>query len=872
MGDWFGRGTWRVATEKDNHNQMISPARCLPLILLLALSAVALFVVLRSPPAHTIDLGAPGDTHFAARFSIPETSEGGTFRWSVKNSLLRLHGADIGALLLSMRLYGDDRAHAGDWHMRLEREKHALVTLDMRPGWRIYRVLLPEGAATDGMEAAQLDIVSDPYTYSPRDHRDLGSPVDWVRVAPLDALIPPALPPLRRALMLTWVLAVLAGLLWFADTTLLPRHASAAPLRVSLVTAGVAVALVVWAQRDPAGLAYTLPATPWLLGMATFLLLVCGVRERIVYRLSSTQERWLQFAGLLCLLVAQGLFATRWSDGVGIALMVVGVLLLTIPRPHHPQPAPPPQPAHPWYILLLLFLVALGLRLYQIDALPYGLWRDEARHGLIALSILDDPTYRPIYVASGGVNMPALGFYPFALALRVFGIHTWTMRLVTACGGALTVLPLYALVLRLSGRRNVALLAAALLAVSSWHITISRFSFPSVFEPLLALTALWLILRSVGGDEPELRVTRSSLLLLLLAGACLGVSVQNYHTGRVVPIVAGLLALLLLLPRLQQWRSWLLLMLALAVGFALTLAPLVTYALRHPSAFNNRVNDVFLLSETALRGRAPLAALDDSVGRHVMMFSMEGDSNGRHHDPRQPMLDLVTGMGFLVGCAVLLRHWRGWRSLFLAGALAAGLLPSMLAVAGPHAMRSIGSVAFACTIAAIGWAEMLQGVPTTDQECPSAESRLLRARASLLIPVLLVAARLNAWSYFVAMPVNPSVWLSFYPVHTQIGSYVRELANEQGPQAVEHVYVPSGLMDNAVLVYLAHGLPLQTFDGATVSAAPPPGARFVLSGYSAPHDAALLAPYLGDHPTPVLLGPALPGTSDPSFVVYQVNP
>ncbi len=89
------------------------------------------------------------------------------------------------------------------------------------------------------------------------------------------------------------------------------------------------------------------------------------------------------------------------------------------------------------------------------------------------------------------------------LALRIWGIHDWTLRTITALAGALAILPLYALVRRLYDVR-IALLAAALLAFSHWDISISRFSFPTIFDPLLQLTALWLArARARRADAPS---------------------------------------------------------------------------------------------------------------------------------------------------------------------------------------------------------------------------------------------------------------------------------------------------------------------------------------------------------------------------------
>jgi 4-amino-4-deoxy-L-arabinose transferase-like glycosyltransferase len=514
--------------------------------------------------------------------------------------------------------------------------------------------------------------------------------------------------------------------------------------------------------------------------------------------------------------------------------------------------------------LLLIFLLALALRFYQIDSLPYGLWRDEARHGIIALRMLEDPDYRPIYVASGGVNMPALGFYPFALALKLWGVHPWTMRIVTALAGALTIFPLYALTARLSGRRDVALLAAGLLAVSSWHISLSRFSFPTVFDPLLSLAGLWLLVRAIDqGADFANRVQRIGAALL--AGVCLGLAVHTYHTGRLALVVAGVLALLLLWQHRQQWRHWLLVVATCAVGYVLVVAPLVGYMLRHPDSFNERVGHVFLLGPNVLEGRAPLHVLDESVGQHLLMFNLRGDSNGRHHAPHAPLLDLLTGVGFVAGFALLLFRWRDWRSLFLLAALAIGILPSLLAVEGPHAMRSIGALAYAYIIAALGWiwlAGLLRYV------LPA----VARPAMAALLPLLLVAALiLNVYTYFVSMATNPVVWTSFYPVHTQVGAYLRNTADARDAALLDQVYVARDVADNSVFGYLTRGVAVQTFDEARVSHPPQPGALFVLSGYTYPQDVQLLQAEVGPLSGPVATGPAFPGVDEPSFLVYRLQ-
>lgn len=909
------------STAANSPNVLISTARALltaiafllPLALLLSLTAVLLFLVLEAPPRWRLDAGTSGDTRFLYGFSIPEVEAGGntTFRWSGPESRLMLHGANARPFALQMRLYHQRLTPDDDkQHLSLERDGQSFAALEVGDGWRVYRFLPREGASGTGVEAAHLDMISATYRPGPRDGRDLGMVVDWIEVVPLTIRSGffVATVPLQRTLLLTWGLAILAGALWRGDRALLGRSTPRrVTVRVCVLVGIVAAGLVVWAQRNPYTLAWAVPAMPWILGLATLMVVgsqgvaagaavITAAHARLRIAALPTSVVWL---GLGLLVIAQTLLTTQWAVGAGIALAIGSLLLLVCADQAWHAPAElwsgersvlrvdqrqGKREMLPVLLLALILLVALGLRFYRITDLPFGLWRDEARHGLIALRILEEPDYHPIYVASNRVNMPALGFYPFALAMKLWGVHDWSMRTVTALAGALTVLPLYALIVRLSGRRSVALLAAALLAVSSWHLTISRFSFPTILEPLFGLTGLWLLVVGLTRDQParegeprdgytsDVRMQPTLLIAacLLLAGICMGIAVQMYHTGRMVPVVGLGLALLLLWRYPQSWRRWIARMLVVGLGLALTVGPLVAYALSRPEAFNDRVGRVFILNEGALQGSAPLAALDEALGRHLLMFNVRGDENGRHHAPGQPMLDFVTGLGFLVGCAFLLRSGRDWRSLFLLGALGISLVPSALAVNGPHAMRSIGAVVFACTIAALGWVQAWRLLDTRSQmrnEGYPAGWRGVRVAPFIIVLLALV---LNFRTYFVAMAVDSQVWGASYPVHTQVGRYVRDQVDKQGSQALDQLYVPENLARNSVFTYMVYGLPVKTFNSTSLPRLARPGALFVLSGYTYREDEPRLMPYLGPAATPALRGPDFPGRDNPAFVVYRV--
>jgi hypothetical protein len=119
------------------------------------------------------------------------------------------------------------------------------------------------------------------------------------------------------------------------------------------------------------------------------------------------------------------------------------------------------------------------------------------------------------------------------------------------------------------------------------------------------------------------------------------------------------------------------------------------------------------------------------------------------------------------------------------------------------------------------------------------------------------------------MPSNPAVWTSFYPVQTQVGTFVQDLASQRGSQNLDEVFIQEKIATNPVFSYLASGLSVQTVDGTSVSESATAGALFIVSGYSAPKDTGALVAAMNLEPTPLLFGPKLPDGITPSFIVYR---
>lgn len=187
-------------------------------------------------------------------------------------------------------------------------------------------------------------------------------------------------------------------------------------------------------------------------------------------------------------------------------------------------------------LLVIVFLAAI-LRLYRLGEVPVSLNADEAAIGYNAFSILktgrDEYGQRfPLAFRSFDDYKAPLYIYLTAPAVAAFGLTPMSVRLPSAIAGILAVVGTYFLVKELSYNNYIALISAALLAISPWHIQFSR----SAYEANLALFLV------VAGVVLFLWARRRSWTLMLSAGA-FALSLWAYHAPRLfVPLlVVGLI-------------------------------------------------------------------------------------------------------------------------------------------------------------------------------------------------------------------------------------------------------------------------------------------------------------------------------------------
>ncbi len=197
------------------------------------------------------------------------------------------------------------------------------------------------------------------------------------------------------------------------------------------------------------------------------------------------------------------------------------------------------RPSSAVVIMSLILIVAFLLRFYRLDILPPAFLDYEGTTGLSGIEVLEGRReyYSLLWSFIGRpiMNTYSSPFFAFPLgwAFRIFGVSVITLRSLAALIGTATVPALYLLVRQRAGRRE-ALIAAFFLAISIWHITVSRVGLSLVLTPLYAILLGWALLRAF-----ETR----RLIYYLIAGALLGIYWLVYMISKVMLIVVALLFL-----------------------------------------------------------------------------------------------------------------------------------------------------------------------------------------------------------------------------------------------------------------------------------------------------------------------------------------
>lgn len=293
-------------------------------------------------------------------------------------------------------------------------------------------------------------------------------------------------------------------------------------------------------------------------------------------------------------------------------------------------------------VVLALFALALALRTWRVDTIPWTLSGDEGNFGRWAREALDGRMVNMF--TTGHLSMPSLYAFFQAAWLRLAGDNIFGLRLPWAIMGAFSVLGAYLLVRRLFGR-NMAILTALLVGGYSYHIHYSRLGLNNIADPFFVVWALYFFVVGWQGGRRW---------PWMVAGLLSGLAFYFYTGGRQVPaILLGVILWAALTDRefFARARSGLI---ALVIGFVVSVGPMALYAVQHPADFNARMNQVgifqtgWLEREAQARGVSKLIVLLEQFRRVFFGFTTFLDRTDFYR-PNRPLLDFPAAILFVLG-------------------------------------------------------------------------------------------------------------------------------------------------------------------------------------------------------------------------------
>lgn len=177
-------------------------------------------------------------------------------------------------------------------------------------------------------------------------------------------------------------------------------------------------------------------------------------------------------------------------------------------------------------LLAAVLAIAFFLRIYKVTSIPPSLNWDEVSIGYNAYSILKTGRDEwnevlPLHFESYGEYKLPAQIYASIPGIAIFGLTEFGVRITPVVYGTLTVLVLYFLTLEMFRKREIAVISAFFLAISPWHIQLTRASFESSFAVFWLVLGLWFLVRGLA--KPK---------WLIVAAFPFAISVYTYNSAR----------------------------------------------------------------------------------------------------------------------------------------------------------------------------------------------------------------------------------------------------------------------------------------------------------------------------------------------------
>jgi hypothetical protein len=443
--------------------------------------------------------------------------------------------------------------------------------------------------------------------------------------------------------------------------------------------------------------------------------------------------------------------------------------------------------------LLIIVIIAVFFRLYNIQTTPPGFYPDEAIYANNGVEAWETNNFKIFYPENYGRE----GLWPNIIGFFIlyFGHEPWIPRIIAAIFGIFTVIGTYFLTFQLFSQityrqisvRIIAFLAAFFIATSFWHINFSRIGFRAIMAPFFLVWGMYYCLKALNTNldhypsypsnyEKKNKYSKT-IIYSLLGGLFYGLGFNTYIAYRATPILFFIVFLFYWLKEKQNRRQIFYGVFFFLISTFITAAPLGLYFLKNNQDFFGRTNQISIFNSPT-----PLKNLGINIIKTIGMFYFSGDQNWRHNIAGKPLLfwpiNLFFTLGLILSIYSIIRKkiFECLPFIILLSWIIIVTLPVIISNEGiPHALRAILMIPPIFILAGYGGFRFFQYFVNLLQFKTKSINKFFLFIVAIILIQLIIQ---TYYSYFIVWGQNTHVREAFNENYVQIGRLLNLLPRE----------------------------------------------------------------------------------------------
>ena len=347
-----------------------------------------------------------------------------------------------------------------------------------------------------------------------------------------------------------------------------------------------------------------------------------------------------------------------------------------------------------YLLLLLLFAMAMTIRLVHLDVLPSNVTADELDNLQTAYLIIEG--HGPGWYGLDWKPSPSFSTRLISISVETFGANITSLRLPSAILSSFAILPFYFLARQVVSK-PVALIAVLLLGSNLWYLHFSRSGWENVHGALYGTSAALCLTLALRGQSWTLYAATGLFCTLGLLGF--------FSSAFIVAGIVAYLPFAIFLDR-ARWKSVLLGYALIAAITILLFVPQLKIFIAEWDYATRRIQtiSVFAIDGEYLGDNSIPVILTHQAIRVIQSFFLMDSPDyglwGRYIPIGRGFLNFGTSFLFWIGLFASFYYWRTtilWWAMFLAF-----LVPQVFSTGSPNAATATPTAPFMYLFVALG--------------------------------------------------------------------------------------------------------------------------------------------------------------------------